>query len=177
MDESGMGTGEEEIKREMETERKAQALADYLKLDPKAIFPCATRINDISTFQAGKEIYLVGSEDEVDAGFRGYFQNNLGEIAAAFIGREASRSEKDALVVDRLCEIMDEDFETEILNEALLRVVDRCGNLEALVRAAAAEVNRGEFLSVDSTEIPFGRYLMYRFREGQCSDFAHVRQS
>jgi hypothetical protein len=171
LDKLGMGTTEEDIKREMDVESKTQALADYLKRDPKEVSLCTTRVNDLSTFQVGKEIYLVGTEEDVDAGIRGYFQNNLGEIDSAFIGREASLSEEDARVVDRICEVMDEEFETDLLNEALLKVVDRCGNLDALVRAATAEVDRGEFLSLDSKEISFGKYLIYRFKEGQCSDF------
>lgn len=175
MDNLGMGTTEEDIKKEMEIESQRQALADYLKLDPKEVSACTTRINDLATFQVGKELYLVGREEEVDAGIHGYFRNNLGEIDSAFIGREAKLSKGDAMVVDRLCEIMDEELETDILNEALLSVVGKCGDIDSLVSAAAAEVNRGEFLSIDGREISFGKYLIYRFKEGQCSDFDHTR--
>jgi len=50
-------------------------------------------------------------------------------------------------MVDRLCEILDEDLETDILNEALLGIVKKCGDLESLIDAAVAEVDRGQFLA------------------------------
>ena len=46
-------------------------------------------------------------------------------------------------MVDRLCQIMDEDIETDILNEALLSVVRKCGNLEELINAAVVGIDRG----------------------------------
>lgn len=162
---------EKEIKRYMETERQRQALADYLQIDPKEVSVCSTRIDNLSTFQAKKMLYLLGTEEEVVAGIKGYFRNNLGELDSAFIGKTAKLSAGDAAVVDRLCEIMDEDIETEILNDALLSIVSKCGDLDALVNTAVAEVDRGEFLAIDSKEIPFGDYLIYKFKEGQCSDF------
>jgi len=160
-----------EIKRYLDTEKKRQALADYLQIDPREISPCATRINDLSTLQAQKTLYLVGTEEEVIAGICGYFENNLGDLDSAFIGKKAKLSAEDATMVDRLCEILDEDIETEILNEALLSVVGKCGNLDALIDAAVAEVDRGEFLAIDGKEISFGDYLIYKFKEGQCSDY------
>ncbi len=167
------GTDEQEIeiKRNMETERQRQALADYLKMDPKEISVCSTRIDNLSTFQAKKMLYLLGTEEEVTAGIRGYFRNNLGDLDSAFIGKTAKLSDGDTAMVDRLCEIMDEDIETEILSEALLSIVSKCGDLEALVDAAVAEVDRGEFLAIDGKENSFGEYLIYKFKEGQCSDF------
>jgi hypothetical protein len=164
---------EEEIKKQMDLERQRQALADYLQLDPKEILTCSSRINNLSTFQVRKVIYLVGTEEEVNEGIRGYFENNLGDLDSAFIGREASLSESDSSMVDRLCQVMDEDFETDILNEALLSIVGKCGNLDRLIDAAVAEVDRGEFLSEEGKEVPFGNYLIYMFQEGQCSDFDH----
>jgi hypothetical protein len=162
---------EMEIKRHMDTEKKRQALADYLQIDPKEISACTTRINDLSTLQAKKILYLVGTEDEVIAGICGYFENNLGDLDSAFIGKTAKLSGDDAAVVDRLCEILDEDIETEILNEALLSIVGKCGDLDALIDAAVAEVDRGEFLAMDGKEISFGDFLIYKFKEGQCSDY------
>jgi hypothetical protein len=32
-------------------------------------------------------------------------------------------------------------------------------------------VDRGEFLAMDGKEIQFGEYLIYKFKEGQCSDY------
>lgn len=168
---SGTDEQEMEIKRYMETEKQRQALADYLQIDPKEITVCSTRINDLSTFQAQKILYLMGTEDEVIAGICGYFSNNLGDLDSAFIGQTAKLSAEDATVVDRLCEILDEDIETEVLNDALLSIVGKCGDLDALIDAAVAEVDRGEFLAMDGKEIPFGDYLIYKFKEGQCSDF------
>ncbi len=162
---------EVEIKRYRDTEKKRQALADYLHADPKEISACATRINDLSTFQADKIIYLIGTEDEVIAAICGYFENNLGDLDSAFIGKTAKLSAEDHAVVDRLCEILDEDAETEILNEALLSIVEKCGDLDALIDSAVAEVDRGEFLAMDGKENPFGDYLIYKFKEGQCSDY------
>ncbi len=170
---SGTDEQEMEIKRYMETERQRQALADYLQIDPKEISVCATRINDLSTFQARKFIYLIGTEEDVVAGISGYFRNNLGDLDSAFIGKTAKLSAGDTAMVDRLCEILDEDIETEILNEALLSIVSKCGDLDALINAAVAEVDRGEFLAMDGKEISFGDYLIYKFKEGQCSDFDH----
>ncbi len=168
---SGTDEQEMEIKRYMETEKQRQALADYLQADPKEISVCATRINDLSTFQARKILYLVGTEDDVIAGICGYFRNNLRDLDSAFIGKTAKLSAEDATMVDRLCEILDEDIETDILNEALLSIVGKCGDLDALIDVAVAEVDRGEFLAMDGKEISFGDYLIYRFKEGQCSDF------
>ena len=162
---------EVEIKRYRDTEKKRQALADFLQADPKEISACSTRINDLSTFQADKIIYLIGTEDEVIAAICGYFENNLGDLDSAFIGKTAKLSAEDYAVVDRLCEILDEDAETEILNEALLSIVEKCGDLDALIDSAVAEVDRGEFLAMDGKEIPFGDYLIYKFKEGQCSDY------
>ncbi len=167
---SGTDEQEIEIKRYMETERQRQALADYLQIDPKEISVCSTRINDLGTFNAQKMIYLVGTEEDVAAAICGYFRNNLGDLDSAFIGNAAKLSAEDATMVDRLCEIMGEDIETDILNDALLSIVGKCGDLDALVDAAAAEVDRGGFLAIDGKEIPFGDYLLYKFKEGQCSD-------
>ena len=116
-------------------------------------------------------LYLVGTDDEVNAGIRGCFEHNLGDLDTVFIGQTAKLSAGDAQMVDRLCEILDEDLETDILNEALLGIVKKCGDLESLIDAAVAEVDRGQFLAEDGKENPFGDYLIYRFREGQCSDF------
>jgi hypothetical protein len=165
---------EMDIKREMEMERQRQALADYLQIDPKEIAVCSMRVNDLNTFQVRKMIYLVGTEEEVNSGVRGYFENNLGDLDSSFIGRAAKLSEQDATVVNRLCEIMDEDFETDILNETLLSIVEKCGQLDELIDAAMAEVDRGDFLSIEGKEISFGSYFIYKFKEGQCSDFDHV---
>lgn len=168
---SGTDEQETEIKRYMETEKQRQALADYLQIDPKEIYVCSARINDLGTFQAHNMLYLLGTEEDVDAAICGYFRNNLGELDSAFIGKTAKLSVGDAAMVDRLCEVMGEDIEADILNEALQSIVGKCGDLDALIDAAAAEVDRGEFLAIDAKENPFGEYLIYKFKEGQCSDF------
>jgi len=168
-----MNNSDTDIKMEMETEKKMQALADYLQLDSKVIAECSTRLNNITTFMAGKKIYLVGTEDEVKNGVRGYFEKNLGEIDPAFISRSASLSEEDSRVVERLCQIMDEDIETEILNDALLTIVKKCGDLDTLINTAAEEIKPAELLAEDGKETLFGIYQIYRFGEGQCSDLEH----
>ncbi len=168
-----MNDTEKKIKTEMAVESKKQALADCLRIDPKEISVCSVRLNDLVTFQASKAIYMVGTDDEGNLGIRGYFENNLSELDSTFIGRSAKLSSEDARVVDRLCQIMDEDIETDILNEALLSVVRKCGNFEELINAAVVGIDRGSFLSEDGKEISFGKYFIYRFREGQCSDFEH----
>jgi len=165
-------TDEEIEKMELiDLDKRRQALADYLKIDPKEITACSSRINDVTTFQAKNMLYLVGTEEEVDAGIRGCFEHNLGDLDTVFIGQTAKLSAEDAQMVERLCEVLDEDLETDILNEAILGIVKKCGDLESLVDAAVAEVDRGQFLAEDGEENPFGDYLIYRFREGQCSDF------
>ncbi len=164
-------TEELEKMKIIDLEKRKQALADYLEIDPKEITVCSARINDIATFQAKRMLYLVGKEEEVEAGIRGYFEHNLGDLDSAFIGKTARLSAGDAQLVDRLCEILDEDIETDILNDALLGIVKKCGDVENLIDAAVDEVKRGEFLALDSKENAFGEYLIYKFREGQCSDF------
>lgn len=166
-----MDDGEEMEKMMIiDLERRKQALADYLEINPKEISICSTRVNDIATLQTHRMLYLVGTEDEVEAGIRGYFEHNMGDLDAAFIGKTAQLSVGDAQVVDRLCEILDEEIETDILNEAIFGIVKKCGDIKSLIDAAVAEVDRGEFLALDGKENPFGKYLIYRFREGQCSD-------
>jgi hypothetical protein len=155
----------------IDLEKRKQALADYLKIDPKEITICSSRINDITTLQAKKMLYLVGTEEEVNAGIRGCFEHNLSDLDAAFIGQEAGLSAGDAQMVDRLCEILDEDIETDVLNEALLSIVNKCGDMKGLIDAAMTELERGQFLAMDGEEHPFGDYFIYKFREGQCSDF------
>ncbi len=157
--------------RLMEIDRRKQALADYLKINPNEIIACSALINNITTFQAKKMLYLVGDEKEVAAGIRGYFEHNLSNLDSAFIGQTARLKAGDAQLVDRLCEILDEDISTEILNEALLGIVKKCGDVESLINAAAYEVDRADFLAMDGQEIAFGNYFIYKFREGQCSDF------
>jgi len=152
-------------------EQRKRALADYLKVDPKEITVCSARINDITTMQARKVLYLVGTKEEVNAGIRSYFEHNLGDLDSAFIGSKAHLDASDAQLVERLCEILSEDISTEILNEALLFIVKKCGDLQSLIDASAAEVDRGEFLAVDGVEHVFEDYLIYKFREGRCSDF------
>jgi hypothetical protein len=152
-------------------DKRRQALADFLEIDPKEINACSSRINDIATFQARGMLYLVGTEEEVNEGIRGCFEHNLSDLDKVFIGQTANLSPGDVQVVDRLCEILDEELETDILNEALLSIVTKCGDLESLIDAAVAEVDRGQFLAMDGEETPFGDHLIYRFREGQCSDF------
>jgi len=164
---------EAEIKEEMDFERRKQALADYLRADPKEISICSTRINNLATFQAKKMLWLVGADDEVNAGIRGYFEHNLSDLDSAFIGKAANLSASDAQMVDRLCTIMDEDIETDVLNDALMSIVSKCGDMQALIDAAVADVKRNELLSIDNKEIPFGDYFIYKFREGQCSDYDH----
>ena len=164
---------EADIKTGMDVERKRQALADLLHLDKEAITPCAVRVNDLNTFQVERKIYLVGREEEVHRGVRGYFENNLGELDSAFINYRGSLSDVDASMVQRLCEILNEPAETEVLNQALLGIVRRCGDLDSILDAAAADANRSDLLSEDGKEIPFGDFLIYRFKDGQCSDFEH----
>ncbi len=164
---------EADIKTGMDVERKRQALADLLHLDKEAITPCAVRVNDLNTFQVERKIYLVGREEEVHKGVRGYFENNLGELDSAFINYRGNLSDVDASMVQRLCEILDEPAETEVLNQALLGIVRRCGDLDSILDAAAADANRSDLLSEDGKEIPFGDFLIYRFKDGQCSDFEH----
>jgi hypothetical protein len=36
-----------------------------------------------------------------------------------------------------------------------------------------AGLDRGQFLSEDGKEISFGKYFIYKFRKGQCSDFEY----
>jgi hypothetical protein len=170
---SGREDMELEIKEEIDLEHKKQALADLLRIDPNEISICSTRIDDLATFQAKRMLWLVGAEDEVNAGIRGYFQHNLSDLDSAFIGTAAKLSAIDAQVVDRLCAVMDEDVETDVLNEALLSIASKCGDMNALIDAAVSDVDRGRFLSLDGKEITFGNYLMYKFREGQCSDYDH----
>jgi hypothetical protein len=165
-------TDEEIEKMELiNLDKRRQALADYLKIDPKEVTACSSRINDVTTLQAKNMLYLVGTVEEVDEGIRGCFEHNLSDLDAVFIGQTAKLSTGDVQMVYRLCEILDEDLETDILNEALLGIVKKCGDLESLIDAAVAEVDRGQFLAMDGEENPFGEYLIYRFREGQCSDF------
>ncbi|MFB3765504.1 MAG: hypothetical protein ACE14P_09700 [Methanotrichaceae archaeon] len=164
---------EAEIKVEMDLEQKKQALADYLRIDPKEISLCTTRINNITTFQAKKMLWLIGTDDEINCGIRGYYEHNLSDLDSAFIGKAAGLSSSDTEMVDRLCTIMGEDVETDILNEALLSVVSKCGDINALIDAAVADTEKSELLSIDGKEIPFGDYFIYKFREGQCSDYEH----
>ncbi|MGA9099906.1 MAG: hypothetical protein WB392_13350 [Methanotrichaceae archaeon] len=164
---------EAEIKEEMDFEHRKQALADYLRIDPKEISICTTRINNLATFQANRMLWLVGTDGEIDAGIRGYFEHNLSDLDSVFIGKAANLSASDAQMVDRLCTIMDEDIETDVLNDALLSIVSKCGDINALIDAAVADVDRSELLSIDNKEIPFGDYFIYKFREGQCSDYDH----
>lgn len=164
---------DEEKKIEMDVERKKQALADYLKIDQAEISVCSVRLDNLVTLHALKSIYLIGTDEEVNLGIRGYFENNLSELESAFIGKAAKLSSGDAGMVDRLCQIMDEDIETDILDEALLSIVKKCGNLTELIEAAVVDLNRGQLLAEDGKEISFGKYFIYRFREGQCSDFDH----
>jgi hypothetical protein len=153
--------------------KRKQALADFLGIDPGEIAICTTRINNIATFQSKKMLYLVGTEDEVRAGIRGYFEHNLADLDSKFIGQIGRLSDEDALLIVRLCELLDEVIEIEILNEALLSIIGKCGDIKSLIDAAAAEVDSGEFLALDGKESPFGDYLIYKFREGQCSDFEY----
>lgn len=155
-------------------EKRRQALADYLKIDMNKVGICSTRINNIATFQAQQTIYLVGTEEEVNSGIRECYKHNLSDLDPAFIGEAGGLSDEDAGMVGRLCEILDEDIQTEILNEALISIVSKCGNMEGLIDAAAEEVDRGEFLAMDGTEQTFGDYLIYRFRDGQCSDIDYI---
>jgi len=155
----------------IELERARQALADFLQINPKDILPCSTRINDLATFQARNMLYLIGTEEEVTAGVRGYFEHNLSDLDSSFIGKSAGLQSGDAQMVARLCEIMNEELETEVLNEALLNIVNKCGDLGSLIDAVVAEVDRGEFLAMDGKENHFGKYQIYKFRDGQCSDF------
>jgi len=164
---------EREKMRLIEMEKRKQALADYLQIDPAEINVCPTRINDIATFQARRMLFLVGTEEDVEEGVRGYYEHNLSDLDSAFIGQTARLSVEDGQMVDRLCEILDEDIETDILNEALLGIVKKCGDIKSLIDAAMAGMDRGEFLAMDGKEAPFGNYLIYRFREGQCSDIDH----
>ena len=167
-----METDEEIEKKELiNLDKRRQALADYLEIDSKEVTACSSRINDVTTLQAKNMLYLVGTVEEVEGGIRGCFEHNLSDLDAVFIGQTAKLSAGDVQMVDRLCEILDEDLETDILNEALLSIVKKCGDLESLIDAAVAEVDRGQFLAMDGEENPFGDYLIYRFREGQCSDF------
>ncbi|NMB86548.1 MAG: hypothetical protein A4E44_01971 [Methanosaeta sp. PtaB.Bin018] len=152
-------------------ELRKQALADYLKIDTKEITVCSARINDITTMQARNMLYLVGTKEEVNAGIRSYFEHNLGDLDSTFIGSKAHLDASDAQLVERLCEILSEEIATEILNEALLFIVKKCGDLQSLIDSTAAEVDRGEFLAVDGVEHVFEDYLIYKFREGRCSDF------
>ena len=125
------------------------------------------------TFQAKKMLWLIGTDEEINCGIRGYFEHNLSDLDSAFIGKAAKLSASDSQIVDRLCTIMDEEAETDILNEALLSIVRKCGNINALIDAAVADANRSELLSIDNKEIPFGDYFIYKFHEGQCSDYDH----
>jgi len=153
--------------------KRKQALADFLEIDPSELAICTTRINNIATFQAKKMLYLVGTEEEVRAGIHGYFEHNLSDLDREFISQIGRLSDEDTLLIVRLCELLDEVIETEILNEALLSIIGKCGDMKSLIDAAAAEVGRGEFLALDGKEHPFGDYLIYKFREGQCSDFEY----
>ena len=164
---------EVEIKVEMDLERKKQALADYLRTDPNEISLCTTRINNLATFQAKKMLWLIGTDEEINCGIRGYFEHNLSDLDSAFIGKTAKLTASDTQMVDRLCTIMDEDMETDVLNEALLSIVSKCGDINALIDAAVADANRSDLLSIDGKEIPFGEYFIYKFHEGQCSDYDH----
>jgi aminopeptidase N len=167
-----MVEAEESEKMEIiELERRKQALADYLEIDPSEIFVCSSRINNISTFQARRMLYLVGTEEEVDAGIRGYFEHNLADLDSMFISLSAQLSAQDSQLVERLCEVLSEEKEAEILNETLLSIVTKCGDMKSVMDAAMAEMDRGEFLALDGKEIAFGDHLIYKFREGQCSDF------
>jgi hypothetical protein len=163
-------SSEEEKMKLIELDKARQALADFLQIDPKNIISCATRVNDLATFQADRVLYVIGTEEEVTAGIRGYFEHNLGDLDSAFIGKSANLESGDTQMVARFCEIMDEDLETEVLNDALLSIVTKCGDLESLIDAAVADVDRVEFLAIDRKENRFGKYLIYKFKEGQCSD-------
>jgi hypothetical protein len=151
-------------------EMHRQALAEFLEFDPKEISFCSARVNDITTLQARGMLYLVGTEDEIESGIRGFFEHNLGVLNPDFISSLARLSLHDASLVQRLYELLNEDIATDLLNEALLVIARRCGDLKSLVDAAAAEVNRGELLAGDGRECVHGDFLIYLFREGRCSD-------
>jgi|WetSurSiteA1Bulk_404760.scaffolds.fasta_scaffold08341_5 hypothetical protein len=153
--------------------KRRKALADFLEIDPSEPAICTTRINNIATIQAKKMLYLVGTEEEVRAGICGYFEHNLSDLDKEFFSRIGRLSDEDTFLIVRLCELLEGMVETEILNEALLSIVGRCGDLKSVIEAAAAEVDRGEFLALDGKEHPFGDFLIYKFREGQCSDFEY----
>jgi ketosteroid isomerase-like protein len=98
---------------------------------------------------------------------RGYFENNLSDVHKAI----SQAISEGARMMDRLCQIMDEDIETKILDESALVRRKKYGKLEELIDAAIAGIDRCGFLSEDGKEISFGLYFIFRFREGQCSDF------
>ncbi|VVB71683.1 Uncharacterised protein [uncultured archaeon] len=151
-------------------EAHRQALADYLGFESKEIAFCSARINNITTLQARDVLYLVGTAEEIEAGIRGYFEHNLGVLDTEFICSLARLEPLDARVVQRLCELLNEDIATDLLNDALLGIVRRCGDQKSLIDAAVAEVNWGEFLAEDGRESAEGDFLIYRFRKGRCSD-------
>jgi len=154
----------------LDLEKRKHALADFLEIDTFELTIGMVRINNMATFQAGKMIYLVGTKEEVQAGIRGYFEHNLADLDSKFIGQIGRLTAEDRLMVIRLCELLI-DIDLEVLNQILLAIVDKCGDVKGLIDAAAFEVDRGEFLAFDGMEHPFGDYLIYKFREGKCSDF------
>jgi hypothetical protein len=156
----------------LDLEKRKHALANFLEIDPRELTICMVRINNIATFQVRNMIYLVGTKEEVQAGIRGYFEHNLADLDSKFIGQIGRLSDEDKLMVIRLCELLI-DIDLEVLNQTLLTIVDNCGDARGLIDAAASEVDRGELLALDGVEHPFGEYLIYKFREGKCSDFGY----
>ncbi len=98
-------------------------------------------------------------------------------IISQILTKNSSRigrlSDEDTFLIIRLCELLDEAIETKILNEALLSIVAKCGDIKSVIEAATAEVDRGEFLALDGKEHPFGEFLIYKFHEGRCFDIEY----
>lgn len=141
--------------KEQKKHTKIEALAKFLDAD---VDDLSESRHDESSFDHGREEYLVLTDGEADERAADYVRESIWAFRASFIlsvcGLDGSGEEGLRTMQEKSC---------EGANDFLLSLVERTCGLEEFVRQAVQADGRGHFLSsYDGEENEEGDYFIYR---------------
>jgi hypothetical protein len=142
-----------------QTDERVTALAKFLGIDPEEVTLYGGNHYDLAIFEADGGEYAVGTDEEADESTKEYIKESLWAFRPSFLlascGLPSELEEAIGALMEKQC---------ESCNPALLALIEKCGDLDHLVRDSIMSDGRGHFLSsYDGDEIELGNDL-YAYR-------------
>ena len=137
---------------------KLAALCGYLGCEPDDLKEESYDHYGLELYAHGNKSYAIGTEKEVNEAAKSYIEGSIWAFNASFILQHCDLP----LELEDAIRFLQEK-KCEDANDALLALVNKCGDLDTFVEKAISSDSRAHFLSTyDGDENESGDFYIYR---------------